>query len=127
MLVQIVVRTTPVDDQEIAVGLQYQQRMVPDAASLVHTLRLGRGKGLQASKIAGIFARRHDRQLFTILQRIKSLTSRPVPLPQVQRRWHRARLAPEDVDQRRAALGGDIRCGQIAMPYGEALVDRKML
>ena len=38
-----------------------------------------------------------------------------------------ARLTAEHVDLWRAALGCDIHCGRIVMPYGEALVDRKML
>lgn len=108
------------------IRFQYQQRVMPHAAMIVHTLAAGGAKRSQRADFGAFPGQSHNNEPVGVTERVKRLGAERVALDHFYVNRMRAGLAAEYADQRNAALGFDIDTGEIVEPVGRSLVDGEM-
>ena len=120
---QIITGATPIDDKKIVIGLQHQQRMVPDTGMIVDALigpRCKTHKVIRARRRTGGC---HDNEVSGRLHRCEGLRADGVVLHHLDFNRLRARLAAENIDQRMTVIAG-INFRQVMKAHRRAFVDR---
>lgn len=122
-LIAVQARPAAVDHQEIAVGFQYQQRMMPDSGPVIYPLAAVGVKRTQFADKRRFIRCGDDDEPVMILHRDKGLRSQGVAFDHANGNGPRARLSAKNTDQRFAAIGRHVNTGEIVKPLGRAFID----
>ena len=114
-------RALAIDDQKVALRIERQQKVMPDALGVIDALiAVGEERAhLAHIEVAG---RGNHHQIGTRVERNESLTAQGVTLHHFNRN-RRQRCRAKDTDTSASALRIDIDAGEVMIALGESLID----
>jgi len=121
--VAVLTGAATIDHQEIAVGFQHQQRVMPDSGPVIYALAAVGVKRTQFADKWRFIRCGDDDEPVMILHRDKGLRSQGVAFDHANGDGPGAGLSPENADQRLAAIGGHVYTGEIVKAFGGAFID----